>query len=302
MKALLALLLAGAAHAAPAPYGILLLAHGGDPSWNVEVATLRGLVDRKVPTETAIGMADLPSLQAAVDRLEKRGVAKIVAVPLFIQTRSEVLDQTRYALGLADKPSEVLKNAYERMAAAHAHHGAAAHGHSMVFSTERVKAREPIVMSRALDDDEFVGRILAERALALKRSAERSRLILVAHGPVDEAAVPVWEGSLKSLCAKAAREGFVDCAFALLRDDAAPEVRAAAVSRLRELVSEADKLRARAVVVPVLLARGGIEKKIPRDLAGLEYSWDAKTLMPHDGFDAWVLDRAAKEGKDAKKP
>ncbi len=299
MKALLLLLLASSAQAAPAPYGILLLAHGGDASWNTEVSKLRERVDRKVPTETAIGMADLQSLQAAVDRLEKRGVARIVAVPLFIQTQSEVLDQTRYALGLADKPSEVLKNAYARMAAAHAHHGAAAHGHSMVFSTERVKAREPIVMARALDDDELVGRILGERAVALKRSVERARLILVAHGPVDDAAVPVWEGSLKSLCARASRGGFVDCAFALLRDDAVPEVRAAAVFRLRALVLEADKLRARAVVVPLLLARGGIEKKIPKDLDGLEYSWDGKTLMPHDGFDAWVLARAANE---AKKP
>ena len=39
-----------------------------------------------------------------------------------------------------------------------------------------------------------------------------------------------------------------------------------------------------------------IEKKIEKDLKGLTYAWDGKTLMPHDGFDAWVL-RRAREAK-----
>lgn len=298
MTAALALLLLAAlpAAAAPsAPYGILLLAHGGDASWNGEVAKLRVRVDAKVPTETALGMADPAALQAAVLRLEKRGVARIVAVPLFVQTRSEVLDQTRYALGLSETPSETLRAGLARMAAAHGSHGGhgshgVAHGgHSMAFSLERVKAREPIAMALALDDHALVGRILAERAKALSRG-DGERLVLVAHGPVDDAAVPAWEGSLKAQCAAAARGGtFRSCAFALLRDDAAPEIRAAAVKDLRAKVGGTG----RAIVLPVLIARGGIERKIVKDLAGLDYAWDGKTLMPHDGFEGWVLERAA---------
>ncbi len=300
MKIALALVLLSAplraATPPAAPYGILLLAHGGDASWNAEVARLRRLVDAKAPTETSLGMADVESLQAAVDRLEKRGVARIVAVPLFVQTRSEVLDQTRYALGLADKPSAILKAAYERMGAAHAGHAAAGHGHKMEFSTARVKSREPIVMARALDDHELVGRILNERAKALSRGAEKAHLVLVGHGPVDESAVPVWKDSMMSLCAMAGSGGpFVDCGIALLRDDASPEIRAAAVADMREMVSraKAGKLGP-VVVVPLLIARGGIEKKIVKDLEGLDYAWDGKTLMPHAGFDAWVLESAAK--------
>ncbi len=293
--ALALLLLAPGVFAAPAPYGILLLAHGGDAGWNAEVAKLRARVDAKVPAETAIGMADVASLQAAVDRLEKRGVTRIVAVPLFIQSRSEVLDQTRYALGLADKPSEILKSAYERMAAAHAHH-AGAHGHSMEFSLERVKSRVPVAMSRALDDNELVGRILRERAKALAGDAAKAHLVLVAHGPVDDAAVRGWNDTLKSLCAQAgAGAKFVDCGFGLLRDDSAPEIRAAAVEALRRMIERKEEGKAGpVVVVPVLIARGGIEAKIEKDLAGLDYRWDGKTLMPHSGFDAWVLDSAAK--------
>jgi sirohydrochlorin ferrochelatase len=289
------LLLSSVARAAPASYGILLMAHGGDASWNKEIETLRRRVNAKVPTEAALGMADPKTLQAGVDRLEKRGVKRIVAVPLYVHSRSEVLDQTRYALGLADKPSEVLRAGLERMAAAHAHHMPGGHGHSMEFSTERVKAREPIAMSRALDDHEVVGRILSERANALAGEAEKAHLVLVAHGPVDEAAVPVWRDSMLSLCSMASKGGrFVDCGAALLRDDAAPEIRAAAVADLREKVARTKEGRAGpVVVVPLLIARGGIEKKIPKDLSGLDYAWDGRTLMPHAGFDAWVLERAA---------
>jgi sirohydrochlorin ferrochelatase len=284
-----------AASGGPAPYGILLLAHGGDASWNEEITRLRGQVNAQVPTEAALGMADPKSLQDAVNRLEKRGVARIVAVPLFVQSHSEVLDQTRYALGLADKPSESLKAGLERMAGPHAHHHHGGAGHSMVFSLERVKAREPIAMSRALDDHELVGSILAEHARVLAHGAGKAHLVLVAHGPVDDAAVPVWGESLMSLCSMAGKGGaFVDCEVAMLRDDAAPDVRAAAVADFREKVARTKLGKSGpVVVVPVLIARGGIEAKIPKDLEGLDYAWDGKTLMPHAGFDAWVLERAA---------
>ncbi len=295
----LALLAAPLRAAPPAPYGILLMANGGEASWNTEIERLRARVDAKVPTETALGMADPASLQAAVDRLEKRGVTRIAAVPLFVQTRSEVLDQTRYALGLSDTPSEALKIAYERMASMHAAHGplgahgasgGVAHGHSMVFSMERVKAKEAIAMASALDAHVLVGRILLERAKALSREPAKESVIMVAHGPVDDSALPAWKAALDSQCAFIKKNKFKDCSSGILRDDAAPEIRAQAVAELRAMVSSA----ARALVVPVLLARGGIEKKIEKDLAGLDYAWDGKTLMPHAGFDAWVLESAAK--------
>ena len=289
----------------PPAYGILLMAHGGDASWNSEIAALRDKVNATVPTETALGMADVGALQAAVDRLRKRGVKRIAAVPLFIHTRSEVLDQTRYALGLADKPSEVLRAAFARGSehaghgdhAAHMAGGAAMAGHAHSFSTERVKASLPLVMTPALDEHPFVARILLERARALSRKPKLETVVLVAHGPVDDAAQPAWEATLAVLAASVRAEGgFKAAVFGVLRDDAVPEVRAAAVADLRAKITAAAASGGRALVVPVLIARGGIEKKIEKDLAGLDYAWDGKTLMPHVGFDSWVLDRAATAG------
>jgi hypothetical protein len=288
-------LLASPIHAA-APYGIILLAHGGDASWNAQIESLRASVDAKVPAETALGMADPAALQAAVDRLEKRGAARIVAVPLFVQSRSEVLDQTRYALKLADEPSAALRAGYERMAAAHAGMKMPAGAPMMhhEFSLARVSARGKITMTPALDDDPFVAKILAERALALSRRPDVETVVLVAHGPADDAAVPAWERSLANLAdAVKVRGKFRRVIPAMLRDDSPPAVRAASVVKLRRAVALGAS-NGRALVVPVLIARGGIEEKIAKDLDGLDYAWDGKTLMPHDGFDAWVLETAAK--------
>jgi len=200
---------AASASAAPAgaSYGILLLAHGGDPSWNAAVEKLRVEVDSSVATELALGMADPITLQAGVDALQRRGVSRIVAVPLFVDSRSEVLDQTRYALGLTDDPSDVMRAAVERLKAS-GHMGAGAgHHHMMIFSLDRVKLKVPIALAAALDDDPFVSRVLLERAKALSRDPKKETVFLVAHGPVDGAAVGVWQNHLSAHSESVRREG-----------------------------------------------------------------------------------------------
>jgi hypothetical protein len=168
------------------------------------------------------------------------------------------------------------------------------HMHMHMFSLERVKTALPVALAPGLDEAPLVSRILLERARALSRDPAAETVILVAHGPVDDAAVGDWEKALAFHAAFVRREGgFRGAAGEVLRDDAAPEIRARAVSRLRARVAAAAK-GGRALVVPVLVARGGIEAKIPRDLAGLDYAWDGATLMPHDGFEDWVLESAAK--------
>ncbi len=267
--------------------GILLLAHGGDLRWNAEIESLRVRVNAQVPTESALGMADPTTLQAALDRLSARRVKRVVAIPLFVHTRSEVIDQIRYVLGLSDHPSEVLRLAAEQMKVAM--HGAPMHHH--MFSLKRVKTTLPIIMTPALDDDAFVSRILLEHARTLSRDPARETVILVAHGPVDNGALADWLKTLGHHAEFVQREGkFHVATFAVLRDDAAPPVRAASVAGFRASVAAGAK-SGRTIVIPVLIARGGIEDKIANDLAGLKYAWDGRTLMPHEGFEKWVFSR-----------
>jgi sirohydrochlorin ferrochelatase len=302
-----ALLLAAAlgaacARSAPAPaadYGILLLAHGGDPQWNAAVERLRARVNETVPAEAALGMADARSIQGAVDRLTARGVKRVIAVPFFVNSRSEVMDQTRYVLGLSTAPSKVLRRAAMRMMSAPPMRGGPpafvmkAMVRSML-STARLKTKLPVSLTPALDASPLVSLILLERARALSRDPSKETVVLVAHGPVDDAAMPAWESVLKRQADFVRGEGdFRAARWAILRDDAAPPVRAAAVSRLRAAVKEASRHGRPALVVPVLIARGGIDQKIPAALKGLSYAWDDQTLTPHAGFAGWVLERAA---------
>lgn len=64
--------------------GILMLAHNGSPEWNAQISELKAKVDSRNPAEVAFGMPARPTIAAAVDRLAKRGVTEVIAVPFFL--------------------------------------------------------------------------------------------------------------------------------------------------------------------------------------------------------------------------
>jgi len=237
-----AVLLACASLAA-ASDGILHLAHAGSPPWNAQIEALRVAVSSREPAALALGMADPGALQAGVDALEAAGVTRIAVVPLFVNSRSEVMDQTRYALGLTDKPSEVMRAAAERMKGMKMPPGMA-HHHMNMFSLKqaRLKAGTSVVLASALDDAPFVSRVLLERAKALSREPAKETVVLVAHGPVDDAAVASWDKDLAAHAERIVKEGgFRAARTALRRDDAAPDVRGRAVASLRRRIESARK-------------------------------------------------------------
>lgn len=278
------LLILASIAAASAPYGVLLLAHGGNEDWNKTVMDLRRSLPGR-PVEVAFGMADPKTIQEAVDALERQKAAKIVAIPLFINSSSEVMDQTRYVLGIEAKPSEVMRQAAARMPHGH-------HGHHM-FSMERVKSALPLSLTPALDDHPAVARVLLERAKALSRDPQRESVVLVGHGPVDEKALRAWERALRSLAESVrAQGGFRSVKFGTLRDDSPPAVKAKAEKELRTLVEEGRR-SGEVIVIPYLIARGGIEQKVAKALKGLRYKWDARTLLPHESIAHWLAETAA---------
>lgn len=271
-------------------YGILLLAHGGAPEWNAQVSAIAESLDAKVPTAVSLGMADAEAMQQGVAALEKRRCRKIVVVPLFINSSSEVMQQTRYALGIDEKPSEVMRLALEH--AGHAHGG-----HHAMFSLKRVKSRTPLAITPALDDHPIVAEVLYERAKGLSRSASGETVVLVGHGPVDDDSNKVWLRTIRSLAESIKERGrFKAVVGVTLRDDAPKSVRDAAVAALRDTVSRAA-IDSKVIVVPYLIARGGIEEKVAAALKGLSYAWDGKTICPHPKIVQWVAQTAAAGAK-----
>lgn len=270
--------------------GVLLLAHGGSDRWNQNVRDIAAAVNRSLPTEIAFGMAARQEIQAAHDRLVSRGVAAIVAVPLFVSSHSTVVTSTEYLLGLRqDMPADL------RIFAAMSHGGSADHGgHDMPpgDGTKPVTLRVPVRMSPALNSHPVVADILRSRAAAISRRPAQESVILVAHGPNDDRTNEQWLADLRVTADRVRGDGYASVDAITVRDDAPEAVREAATAELRALVRGRAAEGARVLIAPALLSFGGIEAGIRKRLDGLSYEMTTAALAPDGRLVTWVLEMA----------
>ncbi len=302
MKSMLACVLAVAFSASAEPFpglkqaarpevGVLLLAHGGEAAWNAEIEKIKVQLGEKYAVEVALGMAENGPMQKAVDALQARRVKRIVAVPLFVSSWSEVMDQNRFLLGLRDKPSEALMNA--------------PHAHMMNHaSMQKIEFKVPFDLAPALDDSPLISDILVQRAKALSRDPSKESVLLVGHGPVVEEYNTKWLATMHTHAERMQKAlGFQWVEVATLRDDAPPAVREKAVKAMRDIVMRLSK-QGKVLVIPLLIARGGIETKIPKDLDGTFFTWRGETLAPHPNLERWAAAtvEAQLEAAKRKKP
>ena len=215
--------------------GILLLAHGGSKEWNASVEAVAAEAGKSQPTEVALGMADRRTMQAGIEKLTARGVTQIVAVPLFVSSHSSVIESTRFLLGLrADAPAELAD--YAAMDMGHEHGGG--HGDGPASSansaaagadagaqdkTKPVVHTVPIKMAPALDRHRILADILADRAAAISKNPAKEEVVLLAHGPNEDAENALWLADLSAVAKLvAAKAPYTRVEVATLRDDAEP--------------------------------------------------------------------------------
>ena len=247
--------------------GVLILAHGGSKRWNETVTQTVAQAQLPYPTEIVFGMGmhphDVQHLHRALERLQRRGVSRIVAVPLLVSSASEVMRQYEYLLGLRD------------------------HG-PWETHVRAIAPRVPIIMKQPLDDDPVVAEVLVERAKELSQNPRQETVILVAHGPNADDDNQKWLDAMQHLAARVQlMGGFRAVIPVTMRDDAPKSVRETAIRHLRELVRQHSQ-EGRALVVPLLLANGGIEAKISQCLRGLRYAYRGDALLPHPKLAQWV--------------
>lgn len=256
--------------AAPDRLGILVIAHGAGPTWNAPVDAAVEAIRHTTPAEVAYLMGTGSKPQVAYDRLVAAGATRIVVVPLLISSISAHAEQIRFIGGARpDYP--------------HAEHMALSQVHGSV----------PVVMvTAAMDDDPLIADILADRAAALSRAPQNETLVLVAHGPNDDDEAAQWTAAMRRLADHISQtQRFRQMDIRLLRDDAPKPVKDRALAELRAAV--ASHARAgRVVVVPLLLSPGQVADEIPATLAGLDFAWEGRTLLPDDRIAQWILARA----------
>jgi sirohydrochlorin cobaltochelatase len=297
--------------AAPQKMGILVMAHGGTAEWNAGVLDTVAPLRARYPVEVAFGMADATSLQTAVRALEGAGVRKIAVLRLFVSGESW-LERTEQILGLRegapaqDTGSSASAHAHgasaphaqhgaSTAANPHANHGASAHAahvagvgavhaHGMAFF--RVQSESAFALSRqGLADAPGMGRVLADRAAALSKKPELEDVLVLAHGPGDDAENERWLEQLDQRAASIrARAPFRRVQVATLREDW-PDKRVAAEREIRAFVERAAAEGGKAIVIPFRVHGFGPYESV---LRGLDYIADGHGLIPHPEVARWL--------------
>lgn len=266
---LCAVLLSAHAASAQGRTGLLVVAHGANPAWNARVRATVAQVKWDGPVAVAFLMgaeAKSSSWDAGVREIANLGADQIVAVPLMVSSHGAHYHQIRYLAGeIPELPAEL--------------------GHDHGARTDPVV---PVRVTGALDGAPELGLVLRDRWRDLSPVDRGRPLLLVAHGPSTDAEAALWIGDLD----RAAREIGADreVRIGLLRDDASPPVRAAAIALLHETVTRMTGTGNDSVaVLPVLISSGRIDgATIPKDLAGLPVSYTAVSLAPHPALARWI--------------
>ncbi len=267
-------------------FGVLVMAHGGSPEWNQGVLSAIEPLQEQTPIEVAFGMADAVRLQQAVHRLEARGVRRIAVVRLFVSGESWY-ERTKKILGLHP-------GAPARPDSAGHAHNAGHGGHSMEFWKIQTEATFAL-STQGLAEAEAMASVLLDRARTLSRDPEREDVLILAHGPGDDAENERWIAHIDAR-AEAIRDSlpFRRVRVMTLREDW-PEKREQAELQIREFVEQASKNGGTAIVIPFRVHGFGPYKRV---LEGLDYVADGRGLIPHPAITRWIAEqiKALKHG------
>ena len=256
--------------AAEARPGVLVLAHGGNEAWNASVRDAVTLARIPYPTDIAYGMGmhaqDVAQIRDAVARLQAQGVTELLVLPLLISSHSDVYRQYEYLFG------------FRRVSPWPKH------------APPPLTLHLPVRFSAPLDGHPYVAETALDRARHLSANPAQEIVLLVAHGPNGDRDNEAWLMMMRSIALVVQQQGhFARVEVQTLRDDASWFVRHRATRALRRLVKR-DSRTHHVLIVPLLIARGGIEEKIPRRLHGLTFAYTGETLLPHPRVAAWMHD------------
>jgi sirohydrochlorin cobaltochelatase len=263
-------------------FGVLVMAHGGDATWNREVEGMLSPLARDYPLEVAFGMADAKSLQDGVSKLEARGVRRIGVVRLFISGESWY-ERTEQILGLRSGAPQ-----RPQQEGGADQHGPGQHGAHMAFWRINTNAAFA-VSTEGLSDAPEMGAVLVERARALSRDPRSESVLVIAHGAEADDENQRWLTKIDAQ-ADSVRQAlpFRRVQVETLREDW-PEKRKVAEGRIHAFVQDAGQAGGRAIVIPYRIQGFGPYAKV---LDGFSYVSDGKGLIPSVEIEHWVRRQA----------
>lgn len=156
--------------------------------------------------------------------------------------------------------------------------------------TEPIDLPVPLSLGESARSASLVAQILVSRAQSISSNPGEETVVLVAHGPVSDQENVKWLADMASL-AEQMKTGssFKDIRYLTVRDDAPAPIRDQATAELRQLIEGIKTQKRRALLVPLLLSYGGIERGIRKRLEGLDYTFTSQPLLPDERLVDWVL-------------
>ncbi|MCM2351172.1 MAG: hypothetical protein NDI69_14220 [Bacteriovoracaceae bacterium] len=240
--------------------------------WEQFVLSTLGSIKNEIPKnfEVAFGMWESHCFDEAIERLEAKLLSEgsnldhLIVFPLFISSHSEVIEMQKYIF--KKRPDHVLP----------------------IPGVRPTKFNGQITYMNALDYDPHVSLILSNRFHQLVHMAKargfnnkQMELVLLMHGPVDEISNIEWI-KMGERYAKDVNYLFPVAASHIisLRDDAEGEVRDRMTEELRSKIKSVSVNGKVALLLPLLVSKGGIEGGILERVKGLDYIWSGHTLFP----------------------
>lgn len=266
--------------------GILVLAHGNSnhdhdgnqntpwrnnpfkSDWDDTILEMVGEASIQIPypVEVAFGMWDQKNFQEGLTLLANQSVCELIVLPLFISDHSDVIRAQKYQFHVSEE-------------------------NPLPFEPGRLtipSSIQRVVFKSALNDSIHLSTVIANRAEAISKNSAREDLILVAHGPNGDEDDLLW---IKDLSTHAIRIKipFHRVHLLTLRDDAPEEIRNRKTKELQDIVKTATAENRTPLIVPVLLAPGGIEDGLEERLSGLSYTLSPKMLAPDPHLIEWII-------------
>ncbi|MHA7967402.1 sirohydrochlorin chelatase [Paenibacillus sp. CAU 1782] len=241
-------------------YGILVISHGSQETRWVK------LVDEAVKTASAgftvpvvsafLEIVDGRLIQDGINELERLGVTDMLVVPLFVSSGSTHVDEIGGAFGLPQLSEQENE-----------------------LGTFVVSAN--VFFGAPIDDDTEIAELLLSNIAELSQEPAREALLLVGHGSIEPGFHERWTQGLQAMATRLSElGGFARVSYAMLLPDQA-------MSRLLEL--QEKNPGEDVIVVPLFLSQGYFtDKVIPKRLAGADYRYNGKAMLPNPAIERWL--------------
>ena len=245
--------------------GVLALGHGYEPSGNEAFKNAYEQTAQKYPTAVGFGMAMMSSdhIQSAVDELTSAGVDTVLVIPVTTLKAGGLIGQWRYIFDLQED--------------------------APWMSVDRVQSNARIVFGPTPTTDPLISAILLDYANEMSRDPTNEVVALIAHGPDDTEANAEELAILEQHAAVIRnRAAFAEVRGFTLQDDAPSAIRQANINRIRGWVQMALDRDQRVIVLTTLPVKGSVQKKIRRDLEGLDYNLSEQGIVENPRFSEWI--------------